>query len=313
MRETSLALCAALLAPHTALAAEAASADPTGSDDYRIENERWNGLSDFASLALGKHLRIVAPAALDIATADPARDAIFVLYPRAGAADPDRLARFVERGGHVLVADDFGGGAALLRRFGAESARDVPHAAPEDPHLGNPALPIARPWGGHALGAGVGRVVLNHPGALRSRLAPVLVARLPVVVAGELGAGRFVLCADPSIFINNMLAQPGNFTFASNLLDYLGRPGGRLVLLAQAFTLSGQATGGDAEGAATFEARVLADFNLFLRDIGALVPLERTLRAAGLLAAAAALAVVLGGCRGPSDGACVRGRPNGPA
>lgn len=274
------------------LALTAASLGSAAEDDYRVENTRWNGLSELSMLARSRGHEVSSPQTLDLSQIDAQHDLVFVFYPRMPADAAEQagavFSQFVAAGGRLLVADDFGSAQPILTRLGAELVWDAPAAA--ESFRDNPALSLARPWGRHELGSGVGRVVLNHPAALRSRLTPVLVASLPVVVAGQQGTGRLVLCADPSLFINNMLLQAGNFAFAQNLLDWLGSDRQRLILLAQGFSLTGEIVA--SAPAAPFEMNAfLRQFNAFLQQIDSYLPLSSTLSVIGFLAVAGIVAI----------------------
>lgn len=262
-------------------------------NDYRIENTGWNGLSELYNLATKRNVELLTPNALEMGQLDPDRDAIIVLFPRGSQVrEPltvSSVENFVRAGGRLAICDDFGDGEALLRHFGAER---IPEPPPAPAQYGeNPELPIARPWGSHPLGAGIRDVVLNHATALRSSLVPVLVASLPVALAGELGAGRFMLCSDPSIFINNMLAQPGNLVFAENLLDWLTRPRGRLYLISQEVIVRGTSSAvvGPSRSVETF----LEEFNRFLHEISGRVLSPNLLRALGILFSLVPLTILL--------------------
>lgn len=258
-----------------------------GENDYRVENNGWNGLSELAALARSRAVVVASPSRLDLAQVDTRRDAILVMHPKGGAsASGSQLVHFVTQGGTLIVADDFGDSDAIFAKFGAERVSDVSVGA-EDYLRGNPQLPVALPWGSHELTAGVDRVILNHPAALRARHKPVLGAGMPIVVVGQLGSGRFLLCSDPSMFINNMLEQPGNFAFAQNMLDWLLEGRGRVFVLSQEFVILGEVpTQTGAEVRSMWEmGRLRSAFNAFLAGFAQYVPLGSTVRGLGVIAA----------------------------
>lgn len=208
-----------------------------GAGDYAVDSSAWNGLSALVSVAASGGVTVEARAKL--AWGDlRAGDVLFVLYPTA-RVDPVHLAAFLRGGGHALIADDFGKADEALARLGILRHAWRPGTAPS--YLDNPNLPYARPLeDGHPLTVGVTELVTNHPSAFSvdSRVDQVFGYGKgeAVVVAGSLGAGRFVALSDPSVLINDMLAFDGNLAFAANLLQYLApmRP-------ARIFVLSGDA------------------------------------------------------------------------
>ncbi len=218
----------------TALTAPAAPATTHAADDFDPTSEAWNGLSELVALA-GEHglrLEVVRepswPAGPDAA--------VLLVHPR-GTWDGAAARRFVEEGGRLVVADDFGAGDELLRPFGITR---VELASGETERLGgHPALPVARPTGDHPLTRGLDRVVGNHPSGLAGEGDPL--ATFPATGAHlalerRLGAGRLVALSDGSVLINHMLALPGNRRMAANLLRWAAGGEGRRLLLAPAVT-----------------------------------------------------------------------------
>jgi hypothetical protein len=203
--------------------------------DYAPTSRAWNGLSDLVDLASESGTPVLTPDALDLSDLN-ARDGLIVIYP-TGDAPPRALGAFLRAGGRAAVADDFGGGDALLSPYGIRITR--PSAGSDGVRLrDNPALPVAEPHTRirHPLTSGVRALVTNHPAALRhSELEPLftLGGGDALVMVGAVGEGRLVAIGDPSLFINNMLQLRGNRAFAANLLHYLdGGRGGRLWLVS---------------------------------------------------------------------------------
>jgi len=257
--------------------------------DFDPGHTGWNGLSELAELAQGMGMAVQIADALDLEAAD-AQVTTLLLFAPLSAPDPAALLRFLRRGGRVLIADDFALGEPLLAALQIDRSPN-PLAATDDRYRDNPNLPVARPSSSGPLVDGVDHVVTNHPAYLRSRLPPVLQvasALDAVAVAGELpagkgGAGRFVALSDPSVLINNMLAFPGNLAFARNLLSWLGRPGGRLVVLSGEFALWGDARPSGRERLALLELH--REFNAFVGGLSAIIPSRGVLRAMAVLLA----------------------------
>ncbi|HVV88442.1 MAG TPA: DUF4350 domain-containing protein, partial [Kofleriaceae bacterium] len=228
-----LALAAAFAA--TAAPAPARADDATALADYDPSSRTWNGLYTFTRVAAGLDLTVMPVATLEWSDLG-ASDILVLIYPLQ-RVDPARLSAFVQAGGHVVVADDFGRAGDALSRLGLLRA-DVGTAQADRYYKGRLYAPIAIPLEAHPLTRGITEVVTNHPAVLTevSRATPVIGfggGRGAIVVAGEAGTGRFVVVSDPSIFINRMMQFPGNLTLAVNILRWLDREGRvkRVVIL----------------------------------------------------------------------------------
>lgn len=206
--------------------------------DFAPEGDAWNGVSELLEIARQRGtVRWVDR--LD-AGALRSQDALLILGPRE-APPAAAVTGFLRSGGRVALADDFGGGEALLRTF--QIGRDEPSRDRAPRLRGNPELLVARPHGRHRLTTGVSALVTNHPRIVYHReLAPIfeLADAEAVVLAGAVGEGRLVAIGDPSVLINNMLELGGNRRFAENLLDYLGERGGTLYVLGPQARLVGR-------------------------------------------------------------------------
>lgn len=206
------------------------------AQDYSPENAAWNGLSALMEIAQSEGIALRARDRLNLAevTAD---DAIVVLFPTEGL--PIRsLSAFLEEGGRLVVADDFGAAQELLSQFEIERRPPSNEAARL---RGNPALQVALAEATHPLSEGVDALLTNHPTALHH---PVLAPLFSLdgdglVITGAVGAGRFIAIGDPSLFINNMLELKSNRRFASNLLHHVQGDRGQVFLLVGDATMHG--------------------------------------------------------------------------
>lgn len=204
--------------------------------DYDPASKEWNGLYTLTRTAAGLGLEVLPVSSLEWGDLDEG-DILLLLYPLQ-RVDPSRLSSFVQAGGHVVVADDFGEAGDALARMGLLRA-DVGTAQAASYYRSRLYAPVAGPLApDHPVVKGVTEVVTNHPAVLTEvRGAEPLIGfgagHGAIVVAGEQGTGRFVVVSDPSIFINRMLQFPGNLTLTVNILRWLDRDGRarRLVLL----------------------------------------------------------------------------------
>src|SRR5215813_4313817 len=205
--------------------------------DYDVDNRAWNGLADFARLAAGVGITVEAKTEVDWQTLSPDRDAIAILYPTS-RVEPVHLTAFLRAGGRLLIGDDFGNSDEALARLGL--LRRTAQGVRARRYDQNPNLPIAFPRAqGHPLAREAPELITNHPSTFDAPSGADVVYTFggqdAVVVAGDLGAGRWVAVSDPSVLINGMLAFDGNLAFALNVIRYLapmGRPA-RIILLTQ--------------------------------------------------------------------------------
>lgn len=200
-----------------------AAAQPAELADYDPRSNAWNGMATFVGLAegMGYEVEPVSTLQWDQLTAN---DILFLVYPLQ-RVEPGRLDAFVQAGGNVVLADDFGESKEAMARLGLLRAEvATPRAAKFQD--GRVWAPIATEKSDHPIARGVDEVVTNHPAALKQVEGATTVIGFEdsaVVVAGQRGTGRFVAVSDPSIFINRMLQYPGNVTLASNILGWLDR------------------------------------------------------------------------------------------
>jgi hypothetical protein len=226
------ALAAAAAALVVAMLARGAAADDLA--DYDPTSQAWNGMASFVSLAEGMGFEVVPKTQLDWNELGDT-DILFLVYPLA-RVDPARLGQFVQAGGNVVLADDFGAGRDAMAALGLLRAdTGTPRASKfaEDRVWAPIATHVAHD---HPIGDGVHDVVTNHPAALEHVAGAQVVVAFDegaLVAAGERGTGRFVAVSDPSIFINKMMLFGDNLRLTANILRWLDRGGHarRIILL----------------------------------------------------------------------------------
>jgi hypothetical protein len=302
----------------TALGGSAA-AQPAELADYDPRSNAWNGMATFVGLAegMGYEVEPVSTLQWDQLTAN---DILLLVYPLQ-RVEPGRLDAFVQAGGNVVLADDFGESKEAMARLGLLRAEvATPRGAKFQD--GRVWAPIATEKSDHPIARGVDEVVTNHPAALKQVEGATTVIGFEdsaVVVAGQRGTGRFVAVSDPSIFINRMLQYPGNVTLAANILGWLDRheSGTRarhIVLLRGDVPMYGDPPPFIDDPRSGKLGRSIADLNAWLskRSEWLLTPAAMKALAATLAVLLLVLAVIaLPVRRGPRiDGAWLRfGRP----
>ncbi len=203
--------------------------------DYDPHSTAWNGMAQFVALAEGMGFEVTPVSELEWSDLG-AKDILFLVYPLR-RVDPNRLTSFVQAGGNVVIADDFGEGKDAMTGLGLLRAESrIPKASRY--YEGRLWAPIATAQSDHPVAREVGEVVTNHPAALdhvEGATAVVGFDQGALVVAGDRGTGRFVAVSDPSIFINRMQQDPfhGNVALTVNILNWLSRDGNarHIVLL----------------------------------------------------------------------------------
>jgi hypothetical protein len=267
--------------------------------DYDPMNPEWNGTSELTNLAGGLGVPVQSTDHLDWSELDPERDILVFLYPR-DVVDGNAMLAWIEAGGRVLLADDFGrcDQAFSVLGFDRLPARGVRATRF---HEDNVALPVATPWQtDHPLARGVQELVTNHPAMLRADRGQGGVFgfgdRQALVVAGERGRGRFVALADPSVLINGMLAFGGNVSFAANLIQWLTPAGGarRALLVTSDFVVTGTPPApAHSELGLPGAARAMVALDHELREASLWTPDRPVLRALGVALAALLVLVTM--------------------
>jgi hypothetical protein len=215
----------------------------TSTAAFGTYNPAWDGASDLREVARDTGADATVARNLGpYGEADPRETVAVVLAPEEAYTDAEasRLRTFLENGGTLVVADDFGtAGNALLADLGADSRIDGTLLRDERSFYQSPELPRATNVTDHRLTAGVEVITLNHASAVHPNGATVLAStstfayadanrngRLddeealgsyPVITTEPVGDGTLVVAGDPSLFINVMLEQPGNAAFVRNL------------------------------------------------------------------------------------------------
>ncbi len=180
-----------------------------------------------------------APARLDLAQLTP-DDAVLIVSPRR-TLPVQGLTTFLREGGRVALFDDVGAGDRLLAAY---QVSRTPAPAGSAPALrGDPTLLIAYPASEHPLVAGVSLLLTNRASELKHPdLRPVFTfgrSDRALVLAGAVGGGRLVAVGDGSVLINQLMAAPSHRRFATNLVSYLSRPGGRIWLVGPEASFEG--------------------------------------------------------------------------
>ncbi len=199
------------------------------SADLSIFNTNWDGLSKFARLAA--EMREVRPIfyPYNVAQIGNAGGVLLIFAPdiEFSQAEAEEVKKFLEKGGTLFIADDFGTSNSLLEKLGIKArfygreVRDLFYSKNEK----FPTVIKISP----ELSRNVSMLKLNVPSAISLAEGEVLTSK--VAYAGKIGEyvimaeikygnGRVILFSDPSAFINEMMDE--NREFSINLINYLG-------------------------------------------------------------------------------------------
>lgn len=204
--------------------------------DFRGDNPFWNGIRNMSSM-----IPVTPLDSLSLLPTSPEGAALILIpYLEFTLPELEELHRFVTRGGTLVLADDYGFGNQVLERMGlkARFAGQV---------LLDPVFNYKNKWFPRIFHLSLSPItlnsdnlVLNHATSLLNVASNEVRGRsssfsfldlngnegwdtdepsglLPVISEHNLGQGKIILIADPSIFINSMQARGGNNTLIQNI------------------------------------------------------------------------------------------------
>jgi hypothetical protein len=222
----------------------------TTKEDFSSYNTAWNGASDAKALASrdGYTTRSV----FAFSELGSSGDGVLVmLNPNTSVGlaggDASALQSFVQNGGVLVLANDFGNGNAVLSGLGvSDAARFNGSLLKDNVSKGvDAAHPLVTDINPSGLTAGVQMLYFNYGTVLDTQGGNVTVlarsaptsylstpaggnatisattGARPVLATLDYGKGRIVLLSDPSVFINGMLGQADNQQLLLSMLANL--------------------------------------------------------------------------------------------
>ncbi|GAA0240986.1 DUF4350 domain-containing protein [Haladaptatus pallidirubidus] len=221
------------------------TAASTSAASFGIYNSAWDGSSKLSAEAEATGSTVTVARSVEEYDSVPPKGTIaFVLSPDKpyNPSARQNLQQFVQNGGTLVIAEDFGSHSnALVQALGV-NARFDGHLVRDDRYnYQSPALPVAHNVKNHSYTENVSALTLNHGTAIRTQNGSAIVqssgyayldttpnskldnnetiTNHSVVTTHSVGQGQVVLVSDPSIFINSMLERPGNKAFVQNLVS----------------------------------------------------------------------------------------------
>ena len=227
-------------------------------DDFNPDNLGWNGLSDLSS---DLHLKRVKNLLGENLLLNPSNTTLLIIGPEEEFTEAEaRVIRsFLEAGGSVILADDFGSGNSLLQLLGINVR--FSGSLLVDPLFKERSMrfPRIRSLSKDMESIGVEELVFNYATVIEGCVRPIGFSSYysfldlnlngvwdkgepkgPFAVACmvSIGRGRLFILSDPSIVINSMLPFGDNLGFIKALVGsrtvYLDESHWRPSLLAQA-------------------------------------------------------------------------------
>ncbi|UPV98956.1 DUF4350 domain-containing protein [Halorussus gelatinilyticus] len=215
----------------------------TSSAAFGIYNSNWDGTSKLEATATATGATTtIARETTAYGQTPPTETIGVILSPDQPytAQERQRLYSFVQNGGTLIVAGDYGSHAnRLLASLNTEARLDGQPLRDEQSNYRSPAMPVVNNITNRSALKNVSAVTLNHGTAVNPNNSSVLlttsvyayldtnqnetldsneaVGSYPVVTSEQIGDGTVVVVGDPSLFINTMLDQSDNRAFARAL------------------------------------------------------------------------------------------------
>jgi hypothetical protein len=205
--------------------------------DFALENPSWNGFSRLSGTSLRPLYASSDTVSLGssdtLLIASPARD-----YTQE---ESNYVYSFLQRGGKVVIMDDFGGANSLLGAIGSPiTINPVPLCEYEYYHI-NHSFPSIKYLSPSNEMANVDELVCNHPASLNVSGSAYVLAHTSawswldyndnswidgpekmgtynVVARADYGNGQLLVISDPDLFINGMVDMGDNQAFMGNIL-----------------------------------------------------------------------------------------------
>ncbi|MFO8050830.1 MAG: DUF4350 domain-containing protein [Thermoplasmatota archaeon] len=236
--------------------------------DFSIYNSSWNGCSDLGKdvyrtgsflptidISGSSEERVVHNSFKEIGEdIRPADSAILIIGPNIGF-DPEEgrfMDEFLNQGGLLLLADDFGSGNSLLGHLNTSSrlSKDI---MIDLSYMKKGEFAVTSDLASHPICTNMTSILMNHPSVIEpsSVADPVINSSqtswldsvrndkldpeeregpFPILTVEDYGRGELVLLSEPSLLINQMKEHMDNGVLISNLIKYISQGRGTVVI-----------------------------------------------------------------------------------
>ncbi|MBU4220853.1 MAG: DUF4350 domain-containing protein [Euryarchaeota archaeon] len=206
------------------------------TDDFSTYNPEWNGGKQIKNELSENHTVISMPLTDDLSAYDPGKTAFIILRPENNFSKKEMeiIKKFVENGGLLIVADDFGSGNDLLNDLTPNIAFSNLLMLDDVNYWENITFPVIT-----SDLKNVSNITLNYPTTLIVNDTSVKIlassskfswlskgdldrgsgGSYPVIATTSSGKGMIIAIADPSIFINSMLPMTDNRLILQKLVE----------------------------------------------------------------------------------------------
>ncbi|QIB75535.1 DUF4350 domain-containing protein [Halogeometricum borinquense] len=216
----------------------------TSSASFSAYNSAWNGAADVQPVASETGATFSVATEVETAYREPNSTVSIILSPDQAytRAEAQRVREFVEQGGTIIVADDFGPHTnPLLSALGSDVRIDGRLLRDEQQYATTPNFSEATTTPNATFLDTDQTLTLNHGSALRANGTTVLarssefsyvdsnrnyqlddseaLQSRPIAMQESVGDGTIIVVSDPSMFINAMLEREGNRAFVTGLLE----------------------------------------------------------------------------------------------
>ncbi len=232
------------------------------SDDFNLDNPFWNGLKEFKEEIKPESLSRI----FNIDSVFPPSETVLFIIGPSGAYSRDEivsLSRYLEKGGTVVLADDFGSGNLILKNLGIKTS--FSHHLVVDPLFRGKSSVLVKAVDMNEDLSSIKSLMFNYPTSVQfeSDEGKVLTTSspfsffddnmngkkekeensgpFPMIVKLSYGKGKIFLISDSSLFINSMLDKEENKKFLKSLVgkkkvffDISCHPEGLLLKLRKA-------------------------------------------------------------------------------
>lgn len=206
--------------------------------DFNMYNPAWNGMTQFS----GNHSIGQIGAISDLSAAGE-NTTLLIVGPTKNftAGESAQVGAFMQRGGLVVVMDDFGTANSLLFSLNSSVTLNQLPLCDDNSYYKQYSFPIITDIVQTDLTSNVNELVLNHPSTLKVKGNATILAstsnlgwidknanlwidgeesygKYPVIASAHFGKGKLVVISDPDVIVNVMLDKGNNSVFASDIL-----------------------------------------------------------------------------------------------